>query len=258
MVSILGTLFKYKEKESPDVLGYFPERVQVDAFPERRYLWTSRFLVMVTCLSICLNMIISCVIYLILPEQHVQPRLFVINKDTSQLEILERDERYYFAADLIAEQYIRDYMILRYTITEDYAELKDRWSKNSILYWYSTKTIFEEFLKKDAESAEEQFKSIGLQRYIEIDWTKRVSRSMWMVQFKTYDITRNNPKPKVDVWRATLRVGYDGNMRFKKPEDRILNPYGFLVYSYTLSYQGDYRNGPDEVDTNLKYNLMMY
>ena len=249
MVSILGTLFKYKEKESPDVLGYFPER---------RYLWTSRFLVMVTCLSICLNMIISCVIYLILPEQHVQPRLFVINKDTSQLEILERDERYYFAADLIAEQYIRDYMILRYTITEDYAELKDRWSKNSILYWYSTKTIFEEFLKKDAESAEEQFKSIGLQRYIEIDWTKRVSRSMWMVQFKTYDITRNNPKPKVDVWRATLRVGYDGNMRFKKPEDRILNPYGFLVYSYTLSYQGDYRNGPDEVDTNLKYNLMMY
>ena len=203
-------------------------------------------------------MIISCVIYLILPEQHVQPRLFVINKDTSQLEILERDERYYFAADLIAEQYIRDYMILRYTITEDYAELKDRWSKNSILYWYSTKTIFEEFLKKDAESAEEQFKSIGLQRYIEIDWTKRVSRSMWMVQFKTYDITRNNPKPKVDVWRATLRVGYDGNMRFKKPVDRILNPYGFLVYSYTLSYQGDYRNGPDEVDTNLKYNLMMY
>ena len=203
-------------------------------------------------------MIITCVIYLILPEQHVQPRLFVINKDTSQLEILERDERYYFAADLIAEQYIRDYMILRYTITEDYAELKDRWSKNSILYWYSTKTIFEEFLKKDAESAEEQFKSIGLQRYIEIDWTKRVSRSMWMVQFKTYDITRNNPKPKVDVWRATLRVGYDGNMRFKKPEDRILNPYGFLVYSYTLSYQGDYRNGPDEVDTNLKYNLMMY
>ena len=258
MVSILGTLFKYKEKESPDILGYFPERVHVDAFPERRYLWTSRFLVMVTCLSICANMVIACAIYLLLPEQHVSPRLFVMNDDTSQLEVMENDERYYYVSDLIAEQYIRDYMVLRYTITEDYAELMDRWRENSILYWYSTNSIFQEFQENDVATADKQFKALGLQRYIDIDWTKRVSRSMWMVQFKTYDITRDNPKPKVDVWRATLRGGYDGNLRFKKPEDRILNPYGFLVYSYTLSYQGDYRNGSDEIDGSLRYNLMMY
>ena len=258
MVSILGTLFKYKEKESPDVLGYFPERVHVDAFPERRYLWTSRFLVMLTCLSICFNMLIACIIYLLLPEQHVRPRLFVLDNDVNQVKVLEPDERYYYASDLIAEQYIRDYIVLRYTITEDYAELQDRWRKNSILYWYSTDQIFEYFTKNEAESAAKQFKAIGLQRYIEIDWTRRMSLSMWMVQFKTYDITRDNPKPKVDLWRATLRVGYDGGLRFSKPEERLLNPYGFLVYSYTLSYQGDYRNGPDEVDSNLKYNLMMY
>ncbi len=258
MVSILGTLFKYKEKESPDVLGYFPERIHVDAFPERRYLWTSRFLVIATCLSICLNMIISSIIYMILPEQHVEPRLFRINKDSQQLELIERDERYYFASDLIAEQYIRDYILLRYTVTDDYAELKDRWRVNSILYWYSTNAIFNEFLAKEVEAVDEQFKTIGLQRYVEIDWTKHISRSMWMVQFKTYDITRDNPRPKVDLWRATLRVGYDGGLRFRRPEDRILNPYGFLVYSYTLSYQGDYRRGQDEVDANIKYNMMMY
>lgn len=258
MVSILGTLFKYKEKESPDVLGYYPERVHVDAFPERRYLWTSRFLVITTCLSICANMIISSVIFLLLPEQHVEPRLFRMNKDENQLELLERDERYYYAADLIAEQYIRDYIVLRYTVTEDYTELKDRWRKGSILYWYSTNAIFQEFLEKDVKSVDEQFKSIGLQRYVEIDWTKHVSLSMWMVQFKTYDITRDNKIPKVDLWRATLRVGYDGGLRFRKPEDRILNPYGFLVYSYTLSYQGDYHRGKDVVNTNFKYNMMMF
>lgn len=258
MVSILGTLFKYKEKESPDELGYFPERVHVDAFPERRYLWTSRFLVIVTCLSICLNMVISCVLYMMLPSFHVQPQLFRINNNTNQLELLERDERNYYASDLIAEQYIRDYIILRYTVTDDYAELKDRWRKNSILYWYSTDDIFQEFQAKDVASVDEQFKTIGLQRYVEVVWTKHVTRSMWMVQFKTYDITRNNPKPKVDIWQATLRVGYDGGLRFKRPEDRILNPYGFLVYSYTLSYLGDARQGDNEVPANLKYNMMMY
>jgi type IV secretory pathway component VirB8 len=168
MVSILGTLFKYKEKESPDSLGYFPERIHVDAFPERRYLWTSRFLVIVTCLSICFNMMLSSVIYLLLPNYHVEPQLFVINHETNQLELFEKDEINYYASDLIAEQYIRDYIMLRYTVTEDYAELKERWGKNSILYWYSTEEIFSEFEKQDASIVDNQFKSIGLQRYVEI------------------------------------------------------------------------------------------
>ncbi|MBQ8481116.1 MAG: type IV secretion system protein [Alphaproteobacteria bacterium] len=258
MVSILGTLFKYKEKESPDELGLFPERVHVDAFPERRYLWTSRFFVITTCLSICFNMLMSSIIYAMLPCFHVTPRLFRINNNINQVELVERDEIYYYASDLIAEQYIRDYIMLRYTVTEDYAELKDRWRKNSIFYWYSTEEVYNEFLKKDAETVYDQFKTIGLQRYVEIIWTKHVTRSMWMVQFKTYDITRDNPRPKVDVWRATLRIGYaTGLMKFRKPEDRILNPYGFMVYSYTLSYLGDAHNGPSEVPSHLKYNMMM-
>lgn len=258
MVSILGTLFKYKEKESPDELGLFPERVHVDAFPERRYLWTSRFLVIVTCLSICLNMVIASVLYLLLPQQHVTPRLFRINNDFSSLEQMQKSERNYFAADLIAEQYIRDYVILRYTVTEDYGELMDRWSNNSILYWYSSASVWEQFQSKDAKSVLAQFKTLGLQRYIEIDWTRHITRTMWMVQFKTYDITHDNPRPKVDMWRAIMRIGYSTNLRYKRPEDRILNPFGFIVFSYTLSYQGDANLGIDEVPSNLKYNMMMF
>ena len=68
---------------------------------------------------------------------------------------MEQDERYYYASDLIAEQYIRDYIMLRYTVTEDYAELKDRWRKNSIFYWYSTEEVYNEFQKKDAETVYE-------------------------------------------------------------------------------------------------------
>lgn len=258
MVSILGTLFKYKEKESPDNLGYFPERVHVEAFPERRYLWTARFLVIVTCLSICFNMMLSSIIYLILPSYHVQPELFVINHDLNKMELFERDEVPYYASELIAEQYLRDYIILRYTITEDYAELKERWSKNSILYWYSTDSVFRDFQEKDVKTADEQFKRLGLQRYVEIMWTKHLSLSMWMVEFKTYDITRDEPQPKVDVWRATVRIGYDSHMKFNRPEDRILNPFGFLIYSYTLSYLGDAHGGETEVKNNLKYNMMMF
>lgn len=258
MVSILGTLFKYKDEESQDQIGYFPEKVNVDAFPERRYLWTSRFFVIVTCLSICFNMLLTSIIYLMLPYFRVTPHLFRIDHDTNQLTVMQKDEIYYYASDAIAEQYLRDYILLRYTVTPDYAELQDRWRPNSILYWYSTQEIFNEFKKNDAETVYAQFKAIGLQRYVEVMWTRRVSRSMWMIQFKTYDITNDNPRPKVDIWRATVRIGYDGGLRFKRPEDRILNPYGFLVYSYTLSYLGDAHSGSTDVPSNLKYNMMMY
>ena len=48
MFDIFRTLFRYKEKESPDELGAFPVQIHVSAFPERRYLWTSRFLVILS------------------------------------------------------------------------------------------------------------------------------------------------------------------------------------------------------------------
>ena len=257
MVSILGTLFKYKEKESPDELGYFPEHVHVDAFPERRYLWTSRFLVITTCLSICLNMIIAAIIYLMLPCFHVRPQLYRINNETNQMELMQPYEMPYYASELIAEQYLRDYIMLRYTVTEDYAELKDRWRKNSILYWYSTDEVYNNFQRQDASIVDQQFKTIGLQRYVEIIRTKHVTLSMWMVEFKTYDITKYNPRPKVDIWRAVVRIGYDSGLRFKRVEDRLLNPYGFLIYSYTLSYLGDEKAKDNEVPGNVKYNMMM-
>ena len=40
MLDIFQTIFKYREKKSPDQLGFYPEKVHVSAMPERRYLWT--------------------------------------------------------------------------------------------------------------------------------------------------------------------------------------------------------------------------
>ena len=69
MFDIFHTIFKYKEKESPDVLGLYPERVHVTAMPERRYLWTSRILVIIASMSICINIMLASTIYLLLPQR---------------------------------------------------------------------------------------------------------------------------------------------------------------------------------------------
>ena len=108
MFEIFNTIFKYKEKQSPDQLGLYPERVHVEAMPERRYLWTSRVLVILTCLGISFNMMLAATIYLLLPQRTVYPRLFQINKYFSMLEQVQPAEINYPVSDLITEEHITE------------------------------------------------------------------------------------------------------------------------------------------------------
>ena len=248
MFDIFRTLFKYKEKESPDKLGHFPERVHADAFPERRYLWTSRLLVVLSGLSICFNMMLASTIYLMLPQIRVTPEFYNINKYFNQIERVQKREIRYPVSDLITEQYIREYLIARYTVTDDYEDMQLRWGTGSVLYWYSTPAVYDNFVQTDARASLMQFRRNGLQRYIEIAWVRPLSRGLWQAQFTTYDFTNNNPVPSVAYWRATMRIVY-ARLNFVDALDRINNPYGFLVASYSLAYHGAEGDTESYIDT---------
>lgn len=247
MIDIFQTLFRYKEKESPDELGYYPERVHVDAFPERRYLWTARVLVIFAGLSICFNMMLACSIYLLLPMIKVSPRFYRINRYFNEIEILQKNEVPYPVANLVTEQYITNYIVSRYTITDDYYETEDRWAPNSIVYWSSSPAVYKTFQETDAEVALRQFRSVGLRRSVEIEWIRPLSRGLWQTQFKTFDYTSENPEPVVSFWRATMRVIY-ADIPFAQKEDRVMNPYGFLVASYSLAYHGAEEGAESYID----------
>ena len=246
MFDIFHTLFRYKEKESPDELGSFPVKVHVDAFPERRYLWTSRLLVVLTSLSICLNVVLVLSIYLMIPSIKVYPRFFSINKYFNQIEMVQPREIRYPVSDLITEQYLKEYIYMRYTITSDYEELYDRWRVGSPLYWYSAPNVYSEFKSHEMLTNLQQFRE-GLQRYVEIEWIRPLSRGLWQTQFVTYDVFPNQ-KPSVVYWRATIRVAY-AKINFPDKEDQVMNPYGFLVASYSLAYHGAEGDSESYIDT---------
>lgn len=248
MSDIFRTLFKFKEKESPDELGYFPEKVHVDAFPERRYLWTSRLLVILSILSICFNMMLASAIYLMLPLIQTAPEFYSINKYFSQIEQVQKREVRFPVSDLLTEQHIQEYLHMRYTISNDFEELLQRWGTNSPLYWYSAPVVYENFLNTDVQPSLMEFRRSGLQRFIEIQWVRPLSRGLWQAQFTTYDFMPNNPTPVATYWRATMRIAY-ANLNFSHKEDRVLNPYGFLVVSYSLAYHGAEGDTESYIDT---------
>lgn len=237
MFEIFNTIFKYKEKQSPDKLGKYPEQVHVAAMPERRYLWTSRMLVIFSCLSISLNMMLGSTLYLMLPQRTVYPKLLQINKYFSQLEQTQPDERIVPVTDLVAEQHITNYIILRHTISDDYDELLERWGKWQTLYWYSSPEVYKKFADNDVKFNIMQFRDKSLQRNVIVEWVRPLTLGLWQAQFLMQDYYPESDKPQTTIWRANLRIAYK-RIPFRNKDDVTKNPFGFVVENYSLGYVG--------------------
>jgi type IV secretory pathway component VirB8 len=237
MSSILSTVFKYKEKSSLDKLGVYPERVHIRAMPERRYLWSSRILVILSIFSICFNITLASTIYLLLPQKKASPRLMHIDPLFNQVTLLEPAEIHVPVFNLVTEEQIKNYIMYRYLITSKYDELVRRWGEGSIVYWMSSPQVFNEFSTLEAKQGIDLQRLKGLQRDVEIDWTHQIARGVWQTQFRTFDYYPNSDKPEVTIWRATLRVTY-ANINYSNKSYSMMNPFGLLVKNYSLAYHG--------------------
>lgn len=237
MFDIFHTIFKYREKESPDKLGLYPERAHIAAMPERRYLWSSRILVILAIMSMSITMMLALTIYLMLPQKTVYPRLLQINKYFSVLEQVQPAEVNIPVTDLITEQYLSEYITLRNTITNDFDEMISRWGIGQKVYWFSDPSVFTKFYKNDVRFNIMQFRKNGLTRSVKIEWIRPLTIGLWQAQFLTMDAIPGREKVDTKIWRATIRVAYQ-NLLFQTKEDAMKNPFGFVVTNYSLGYTG--------------------
>ena len=249
MSGMFNTLFRYREKKSPDRLGRFPQEVNIEAMPERRYLWTARVLVIFSALSFSLTIMLAMTLYLLLPLRGGRPNLMTADKFTSSLEKVEPLEKNISSDDVLTEQLVEKYVKLRHEIPDNPYDLYERWSRGSDLYWMSSIGNFQRFSHKANYDFITKLIAQGLIRKVETEWIRRLTPQLWMVQFHTVNSTQQNPEPQVIVWRAYLRVNFvdaadieiEGDIDL--PDDFLKsslerNPYGFKVKNYSLSYLG--------------------
>ena len=248
MLDLFKTVFKYKEKRIPDKLGLYPEAIHTPAMPERRYLWSSRLLVIFACLSICLNMMLAAGVYVMLPQRSAYPMLFQHNRSFSELSLLDKQERPVAAIDLLTEAAIEEYVLLRHVITADYDELMSRWGRGSRLFWMSSRKVYQDFAANDINNNVREFKIRGLVRLAEVEWVKPISRGFWQAQFITLDYYPNETEPVINIWRAYLRAMM-APIPYENRSLREQNPFGFLITNYSLSYVGTPDNPQSYMNT---------
>jgi type IV secretory pathway component VirB8 len=236
MFDIFHTIFKYKEKTSPDKLGLYPERAHVDALPERKYLWTSRVLVILSCITMAFSIMLASSLYLLVVQKRVKPRLLYINYNTQSLSRLGKFETVTPVSNVVAQMLISEYIKVRNEIPDDPDLIEERWGAYKKLYWLSTTLTYQQFLAKEAQSNYYLLKMKNIRRDVDIKWIREETRGLWIAEFVTTDFApRKKPKPR--IWRATMRVGF-GPRPFRDKQDVMQNPFGFAVTMYSLSYVG--------------------
>ena len=231
-------LFRHKDKKSPDILGKFPTDVNIGAIPERRYLWTSRIMVIFGAFSICLSMMLATTIYVLLPLRSAGPILYSAQEHNSSLYMVPPNEISTSAQQLLIESALRRYIILRHEIPFSYADLAYRWNKNSEFYQLSSDKVYQQFIYKMDQKQIAKLVAMQMVRQVEINWIKQLSPNLWSAQFTISTTTQNNSTPATAVWRAYIRISQKDFAFDADKNTYNRNPYGVKIQNYSLGYAG--------------------
>ena len=238
MFNLFYTLFKYKEKAPKDELGYYPEKVNVRAFPERRFLWTSRFLVVISCLSLCTSMILGSLLCMLIPLKKTKIMPLQIDYDRYQVTHMEAAQSEAFAGDLVTESLLNEYIVKRYTIGDDLQEMQYRLGDKQYVQLTSSDGVYMDF-KNTEYPYFEMLQKKGIRRKVETTMIYPVSFDFWQVRFTITEESPEKEKPVISYWIATMRMSFDFTKFANDKDLGLINPFGLTITTYDLSYMGN-------------------
>lgn len=235
-------LFRYKDKKSPDTLGKFPIDVHINAYPERRYLWTSRVMVICSIFSFCITIMLTMTLFVLIPQKFSKPSLYEAQEYNKSLRNLQNDEISVSPDTLLTEDAIRRYIILRHEFPYSYADLAYRWDRDSEFFQLSSLGTYQQFIYKMDYEQMAKLIAMEMVRTVDIEWVRQITSDLWAAQFITNTTTKDHPIPAKAVWRAYLRIMYE---EYDDETDAAIyshNPYGFKVQRYSVGYAGSGQN----------------
>lgn len=197
---------------------------------EKRYLWTARAFAVIVAISLCCNLVLILAIAQILPIYRIEPFLLTFENKEEQVYDIQplknmQDRK------AITEVFVREYVLLRSSLTSDIPEMESRWMPGGPIQEMSSSAVYQAFVDKTAKRGLEAIKQ-GLTRQIHIMTINEISGGRWQVEYESFDMTPDSAAPEVAYWTATLRVGY--RKKNVKYGERLNNPVGFTVVQYNL------------------------
>lgn len=255
-MSFLKSLFSSKKHDSPDVLGVYPEFMQVKALPERRYMKTARVLAVFILFN--LACIIGIAGYFVYCADRVdvtignlrQPYLYTIDSSRKVIVPMEYSKVTMSALKLYVEKILQEYIRNRHEIIWNNEVMSWRWgSEGPIRFFSHEDNVYKPF----AEEAITQFeasRSKGYVRDVHLYELKNIYGDTWEGVIDTFDMPIPDPfKPLCGACTDNSKACIDCKAKntFQRNRYRIIvrvskktatpkNPLGVFVQAYNLLY----------------------
>ena len=204
---------------------------------EKRYLWTARAFAVVTAISICCNLLLLLTIANILPLYRVEPYLLTLSDKSEQVYNIIPYSKDMEAKKSITETFVRQYVLLRTTLLPDIEEMESRWYDGGDIQEMSSPGVYQDFVKNTRNVLLNRMKKDGLTSNVRIITVNEIEEAVWKVEYKIDYYLPKSYEPDTREMQATIEIRYVP--RRVKYNERLKNPVGFQVKSYSVSVRKD-------------------
>ena len=213
-----------------------------EVLQEERYLWMARAFVVMMVLAIICDIILLIALANVTPVLRVQPFFVEIQDKDQQIISVVRPTVETLNSDVLKESLVRQYVLARFGVGSDLAELEERWGPRGPVYWMSDQPIYDEFVQKESVPAQNLARKDNFVRNVRILSVNKTrdggpnGSDEWQVELEFQDIDRTATKPAISYYRADLATAFRPTNARRNLEwaDRLKNPLGFVVLDFGI------------------------
>ena len=240
---ILRLTDKGKTREAPEFIT--EDVVEVRRAKMVYYKWIARLMALLATCSLLYGVCTTFAIQKLAPEIMIDPQMYVVLSDSKSIVKREYINHWMESREQMMVNFMKQYVELRNTYIKDEREMNYRWLWGGLVSYLSTYDVYKEF-EKVYPLLQKEMTENNSSRSVEILSVERTGgekSNTWKIEFKTYDYTFKSDfiSRKSDVtpviteryWTANIRGYVDPGRR--TAYRRLLNPLGFVVYSYFQS-----------------------
>ncbi len=197
----------------------------------RLMAWIARLLGLSFCVSMLLNVGLSCLCFCLFPLKEVQPYVLALKEKGEQVVHIEPIVKNVKGLSQLTEALCRHYVSLRETldgISED-----QRWKE---LFYFCSEDIWSDFYSQmnpqQADSPLKKHRDKKATRAVVINVSSQVGEDVYQVEWQSITVHQGQEVER-QRWVSTLQVDLQPNRVEKEAE--FINPIGFTVVKYSIS-----------------------
>ena len=206
---------------------------------EERYLWMARAFVVMLVLAVICDIVLLIALGSVTPVMRVQPFYIETQNKEQQVISVSRPSEETLNSDALQESLVRQYLMDRFGVEADLKRLEQRWGDDGSVAWMSSQSVFEEF-KKEAQILQKKAEKDNFVRNVEIQNVNKSPQSSsryntWRADIILKEKDRASVKETKSLYEAVLRVNFRPAQKGLTWENRLKNPFGFVVLEFGLT-----------------------